>query len=723
MKRLFSLLLALALLCAGCGKADPSPAPPAASSAPVVLLPETPLQQEDEGGETYTLDREFSLRDRTLTVRLHGRVDRSGGVERCGVHTVEVLEGDTVIQTISVADAIAAACAENELTLTGTATDFHTADSGLALEDLNFDGLPDLRLIWFAGNVNFSWLCWLWDTEADQFRYGFDLSGYELSVDGKKGHLVTASRESAGRYRTDRYGYDSAGELLHIQSVLEDFGAPGATENAPVVTVHELVGGKWVQTTPPVEDGQPEFAFSQISHLEFYFSSGAGAWRTVLHVHDDGTFDGVFLDSDMGDSAAAYPNGTVYYSEFTGSFGQPRQVNDLTWAFPLRELHYAHKPDTEEIRDGSRYLYSDAYGLAGAEELLLYLPGSPLTDLPEEYLTWVGYYNLELTEETELPYHGLYNPADSTGFSSYAMAEEPPAAPETLVDVFACVPGVYADLKYATADNFTGKVIYDSGDVLLRKGTADKLVKAQELLLSEGYSLLVWDAYRPTEAQFRLWEACPDPNYVSDPNQGFSSHSRGNTVDVTLVTADGLPVVMPSGFDEFSPLGDRNYADVSAAARQNAERLEAAMTAAGFRGYAGEWWHYTDETDYPVIRTGDPKAELLAVFAAVEADAAALELRLQSPTATQADLNQISGELFRLWDELLNREWAVLKGLLPAETMARLTAEQLEWIAAKEAAVEKAGAEVAGGSMYPLVVNQTAANLTRERVYALTAYL
>ena len=97
MKRLFSLLLALALLCAGCGKADPSPAPPAASSAPVVLLPETPLQQEDEGSETYTLDREFSLRDRTLTVRLHGRVDRSGGVERCGVHTVEVLEGDAVL--------------------------------------------------------------------------------------------------------------------------------------------------------------------------------------------------------------------------------------------------------------------------------------------------------------------------------------------------------------------------------------------------------------------------------------------------------------------------------------------------------------------------------------------------------------------------------------------------------------------------------------------------
>ena len=76
----------------------------------------------------------------------------------------------------------------------------------------------------------------------------------------------------------------------------------------------------------------------------------------------------------------------------------------------------------------------------------------------------------------------------------------------------------------------------------------------------------------------------------------------GITVLPMLVTLDGEAVEMPSGFDEFSPLADRDYSDVSDDARGNAERLEQAMTAAGFRGYHQEWWHYSDTTDYPVIQ-------------------------------------------------------------------------------------------------------------------------
>ena len=77
------------------------------------------------------------------------------------------------------------------------------------------------------------------------------------------------------------------------------------------------------------------------------------------------------------------------------------------------------------------------------------------------------------------------------------------------------------DLKYATEDNFTNQVIYDFTEPVLRLGTVKKLAKVQETLLKKGYSLKIWDAYRPTEAQFRLWEVCPDPDYVSDPNKGF----------------------------------------------------------------------------------------------------------------------------------------------------------------------------------------------------------
>ena len=77
-------------------------------------------------------------------------------------------------------------------------------------------------------------------------------------------------------------------------------------------------------------------------------------------------------------------------------------------------------------------------------------------------------------------------------------------------------------------------------------------MKGESPFSGQGYGLLIWDAYRPVSAQFRLWEICPDSTYVANPNTGYSSHSRGNTVDVSLVTASGGSVEMPSGFDDFT---------------------------------------------------------------------------------------------------------------------------------------------------------------------------
>lgn len=179
---------------------------------------------------------------------------------------------------------------------------------------------------------------------------------------------------------------------------------------------------------------------------------------------------------------------------------------------------------------------------------------------------------------------------------------EPLPEPEDtdLVRVTDYLPQIQVDLRYAGEDNFTGQVIYAFSDAYLRYGTVKKLSAAQEALAEEGYSLLIWDAFRPVEAQFSLWEVCPDPAYVANPRRGFSSHSRGNTVDLTLVTSEGGAVEMPTGFDDFSPLADRDYSDVPETAAANARLLEDTMTAAGFRPYQGEWWHFTDTDDYPV---------------------------------------------------------------------------------------------------------------------------
>ena len=133
------------------------------------------------------------------------------------------------------------------------------------------------------------------------------------------------------------------------------------------------------------------------------------------------------------------------------------------------------------------------------------------------------------------------------GLQEKPFHSPPAVSDETLVYLRDSIPNLRIELHYATTANFTGRVIYDFTEPQLRYGTVKKLATAQRALREKGYGLLIWDAYRPVSAQFRLWEICPDSTYVANPNTGYSSHSRGNTVDVSLVTASGGSVEMPSG--------------------------------------------------------------------------------------------------------------------------------------------------------------------------------
>ena len=175
-----------------------------------------------------------------------------------------------------------------------------------------------------------------------------------------------------------------------------------------------------------------------------------------------------------------------------------------------------------------------------------------------------------------------------------------------LVVVSDYLPQVGVELKYATEDNFTGQVIYTFEEAYLRYGTVAKLGAVQEDLEEFGLSLKIWDAFRPVSAQYTLWEVCPDRRYVADPRKGFSDHSRGNTVDVTLVDPEGREVAMPTGFDDFTALADRDYADCPQEAANNAMILQLLMEKHGFTGYKNEWWHFTDNDEYPVEQTFEP---------------------------------------------------------------------------------------------------------------------
>lgn len=116
--------------------------------------------------------------------------------------------------------------------------------------------------------------------------------------------------------------------------------------------------------------------------------------------------------------------------------------------------------------------------------------------------------------------------------------------------------------------------------------------------------------------------------------------------------------------------------------------------------------------------------DVAKVLEEAESAAAALQKKLQEdPSLTQADMNTLSGEIYQVWDDVLNELWKALKDSLDEDTMESLLEEQRAWITEKEAEVKQAGEAVGGGSLAPLVMNQRAANLTRVRVYELAGYL
>ena len=195
---------------------------------------------------------------------------------------------------------------------------------------------------------------------------------------------------------------------------------------------------------------------------------------------------------------------------------------------------------------------------------------------------------------------------------------------EDFVRVKDYISDIVTDLKYGTPDNFTGQVIYEFQDVFLRYGTVMKLNAVSDELAQQGLYLKIWDGFRPVSAQFKLWDICPDDTYVANPNQGYSNHSRGYAVDLTLVDAEGDELPMPTAFDDFSARADRDYSECDPAAAENARLLEAVMEKHGFQGYWGEWWHFNDTQKYDVEVGFDPavisrryietELELLEVF-------------------------------------------------------------------------------------------------------------
>ncbi|KAF1032717.1 MAG: D-alanyl-D-alanine dipeptidase [Pseudomonas sp.] len=161
---------------------------------------------------------------------------------------------------------------------------------------------------------------------------------------------------------------------------------------------------------------------------------------------------------------------------------------------------------------------------------------------------------------------------------------------------------VEVDLIYATADNLAGVAIYRNARCLLHAEAAECLRKASQFARQAGYTLRIYDAYRPAYAQQLLWQALPDPNYVRDPRLG-SHHTRGVAVDLTLLDEHGEPLDMGTAFDAMEPKSHPFYPDLPPHVQRNRLLLLGIMLGAGFKAIATEWWHYElpDAENFPLI--------------------------------------------------------------------------------------------------------------------------
>jgi len=217
----------------------------------------------------------------------------------------------------------------------------------------------------------------------------------------------------------------------------------------------------------------------------------------------------------------------------------------------------------------------------------------------------------------------------------FPAQEEAPSA--ALVHLRAIDASVLQDIRYAGPNNFTGRPVagYAAPECLLLRDVAKALSRVQDQLRQRKLSLKVYDCYRPRRAvrAFRDWVQDPEADPLLKrfhPNlekgqliglgyiAGVSRHSRGDTVDLTLVAlpAKRVPafkrdaaygpcigpanarapdnsIYMGTSFDCFDPLSHTKAADLMPEQAQWRQVLMDAMAQQGFHNYPKEWWHFT----------------------------------------------------------------------------------------------------------------------------------
>jgi len=174
-----------------------------------------------------------------------------------------------------------------------------------------------------------------------------------------------------------------------------------------------------------------------------------------------------------------------------------------------------------------------------------------------------------------------------------------------LVELVRLDSTIRLDIRYATSSNFMKRPMYTQGRAFLQRPAAKALARAHRSLRSQGWGLLIFDAYRPWSVTKKFWDETPREKrkYVANPRKG-SKHNRGCAVDLSLYDLKtGREIPMPSEYDDFTPRAASNYDGGTKEERKSRALLRSAMEREGFAVNSDEWWHfdYKDWRKYGVL--------------------------------------------------------------------------------------------------------------------------
>ena len=201
-------------------------------------------------------------------------------------------------------------------------------------------------------------------------------------------------------------------------------------------------------------------SFADLADLEWTFSSGVGAWYTCIWIQEDGAFTGEFHDSEMGETGEAYPDGTVYGCLFHGKMTLGEQVDAYTWKIHVDELALDEGQISEVIEDGMRFVTCDPYGVKAGQDMLLYLPGTPINQIPEGFQPWAHLYAYG-EDVKELPYFGLYDPQEENGF----IGEPPYTLGDEMIGVWRRADDAENDVLLTLRSDGTGDLMTLPGEI------------------------------------------------------------------------------------------------------------------------------------------------------------------------------------------------------------------------------------------------------------------